>query len=79
MASDIALVVNAGDHGLISDISFGSDEMEREFNGQALLGKPWVETVTLESRPKIEALLHDALSRADPRWRHVNHPMPRCV
>ena len=76
VASDIALVVNAGDHGLISDISFGSDEMEREFNGQALLGKPWVDTVTLESRPKIEALLYDARSKADPRWRHVNHPMP---
>jgi transcriptional regulator PpsR len=76
VASDIALVVNAGDHGLISDISFGSDEMEREFTGHTLLGKPWIETVTVESRPKIEELLHDALSKASPRWRHVNHSMP---
>jgi len=76
VASDIALMVNAGDHGLISDISFGSDEMEREFNGRVLLGKPWIDTVTADSRPKIEALLHDALSRSSPRWRHVNHAIP---
>jgi transcriptional regulator PpsR len=75
VASDIALVVNANEQGLISDISFGSDEVEREIDGKKLLGKPWVETVTVESRPKIEALLHDALSKAGPRWRHVNHPI----
>jgi transcriptional regulator PpsR len=75
VASDIALVVNAGEQGLISDVAFGSDELEREINGQELLGKPWIETVTAESRPKVEALLHDALSKASPRWRHVNHPI----
>jgi transcriptional regulator PpsR len=29
--------------------------------------------VTADSRPKIEALLRDALGNAPPRWRHVNH------
>jgi transcriptional regulator PpsR len=72
-ASDIALVVNANEDGLISDVSFGSDEVEREINPQDLLGKPWVETVTVESRPKIQALLSDALAKANPRWRQVNH------
>jgi transcriptional regulator PpsR len=76
VASDIALMVNTGEHGLISDISFGSDEVEREFDGEELLGKSWIDTVTVESRPKIEALLHDALSKAPPRWRHVNHQTP---
>lgn len=75
-ASDIALVVNGGDRGIIRDVAFGSDELEREISGQLLPGRPWIETVTVESRPKIEALLRDAQSKAEPRWRQVSHPMP---
>lgn len=73
-ACDIALVVNEGDGGVIHDVSFGSDELERSLRTQDLLGKPWAETVTSESRPKILALLKDAAARSEPRWRQVTHP-----
>ncbi len=32
--------------------------------------------MTVESRPKVEALLRDAAAQAPSRWRHVNHPSP---
>jgi len=72
-ATDVALVLNAGADGVIRDVAFGSDELERDFNLEQLLGKPWSETVTAESRPKVESLLRDAQEKSAPRWRHVNH------
>ena len=36
-------------------------------------GQAWVDTVTVESRPKVEALLRDASAAGLPRWRMVNH------
>jgi transcriptional regulator PpsR len=72
-AADVALVVGDGEQGVIRDVSFGSEELAREVDERAWLGKPWLQTVTAESRPKIEALLRDAHRRAPPRWRQVNH------
>ena len=72
IASDVALVMADSAHGVIRDVSFGSDSLPAEL-GDAWMGKPWVETVTPESRPKIEALLHDAAGHGMPRWRTVNH------
>ncbi|WP_363351132.1 transcriptional regulator PpsR [Methylocystis echinoides] len=70
-ASDVTLVLDS--KGVIVDAAIGA-------NGSPLakdwIGKPWIETVTVESRPKVEALLRDALKGAAPRWRQVNHPSP---
>ena len=41
--------------------------------GDKWVGKPWADTVTQESRPKIEALLRDSNAKGAPRWRMVNH------
>jgi transcriptional regulator PpsR len=72
-ASDVALVLDAD--GIVRDLAFGSDDLSREgFDGW--LGKPWAETVTVESRPKIEALLRQAANDEPPRGRQVNHPSP---
>ena len=70
-ASDIVLVLDA--QGVIRDVAC---------HGEALLGlgcadwigKSWLQTVTTESRPKIEALLQSGgePSRDGVRWRHVN-------
>lgn len=38
------------------------------------VGESWVETVTIESRPKIIDMLQAAASATPPRWRQVNHP-----
>jgi transcriptional regulator PpsR len=70
-ASDVALVLDG--NGVIRDLAFGSDELPAEGYAQ-WLGQPWTQTVTVESRPKVEALLKDAAESAAPTWRHVNHP-----
>lgn len=69
-AADIALVVD-GD-GVIRDFAVNSEELSRELAGGDWFGRPWLDTVTEESRPKVEALIRDAAARAVPRWRHIN-------
>jgi transcriptional regulator PpsR len=69
-ASDIALVLDR--EGVILDLAFGSDDLSREGYGK-WLGKPWADTVTIESRPKIEALLKDVDAKTVSRGRQVNH------
>ena len=75
-ASDMALVID--EHGLIQDLAFGSDELSLELEGcESWRGQPWTVAVTVESRPKIEALLREAGGEDIPRWRQVNHPSSR--
>lgn len=71
-AADIALVVDRD--GVIRDVACGGDEPSLMTCG-SWLGRSWTETVTVESRPKIEEMLKEAASRAPPRWRQVNHPL----
>lgn len=70
-AADVALIID--EQGVIRDLAFGSDDLLRE-GYHEWLGKPWADTVTVESRPKVEALLRDSRANAAPRWRHINHP-----
>ena len=70
-AADIALIVDA--QGMIR--MWPSVATSCRPNGRRKwLGRPWTETVTVESRPKVEAMLRDATAQAPPRWRHLNHP-----
>jgi transcriptional regulator PpsR len=74
VATDVALVIDAG--GVIRDVAVGSDELAVE--GYAdWIGQPWVDTVTIESRRKVEEMLRDAAAKAPARWRQVNHPSSR--
>ena len=70
VAADIAIVVEAD--GTISDIAFGSNELAAEELGD-WIGQPWTSTVTIESRPKLEALLADPGGAVGARWRQVTH------
>ncbi len=70
-AADVALILDA--KGIVRDVALGNDELGKE-NFDKWIGQPWVETVTIESRPKIESLLRDASAAVQPRWRQVNHP-----
>lgn len=70
-AADVALIID--DKGVIRDLAFGSEDLLRE-GYYEWLGKPWADTVTIESRPKVEALLRESRAHAAPRWRHINHP-----
>ncbi len=69
--SDIALIID--NDGVIRDLAFGSDDWSVEWYGK-WLGLPWVDTVTTETRGKIEALTEEATTAAPSRWRQVNHP-----
>lgn len=73
-ASDFALIVDSD--GVIKDLTFATADMPKE-SISTWVGRPWVETVTDESRPKIIELLRDAAGKSAPRWRQVNHPQPR--
>lgn len=68
-AADIALVIDPT--GVIRDISMGGKDFQ-DFDRDHWVGRPWVDTVTSESRPKVASLLEGA--KGDRRWRQVNHP-----
>ncbi len=72
VASDVALVMAEAERGIIRDVSFGSDALPRD-GANDWLGKRWVETVSADSRAKVEALLRDSTATGTPKWRIVNH------
>jgi transcriptional regulator PpsR len=73
-AADVTLIIDRD--GVIRDVACGSDELLAEGYGK-WVGQPWSETVTVDSRVKIDALLADAASKAVRKWRQVNHPSSR--
>lgn len=70
-ASDIALVVDKD--GVVRDVSVGADDLSHE-NVDTWIGKSFIDTVTIESRIKVEELLRDAGTKNGSRWRQINHP-----
>lgn len=73
-AADIALIVDRT--GVIRDVARGSEELSGA-GSESWLGRAWADTVTPESRAKVEAILGDAAAGASTRWRHVNHLAPQ--
>lgn len=74
-SSDIALVLD-GDGTILEVLIHGEDAAA--LRAREWQGRPWVQTVTPESRQKVEALLRDAQAAADvatAKWRQVNHPI----
>ncbi len=71
-SADLSLVVDAD--GVIRDATAAAD-LEAE-NIPGWLGRRWIDTVTVESRPKVDALLRDAQTGGITRWRQINHPSP---
>lgn len=69
-AADIALIIDA--KGVIRDVSLGDEDLAKE-GFETWVGQPWVATVTVESRPKVEEMLRDARQKSPTRWRQVNH------
>lgn len=70
-AGDVALVLDK--RGVIREVAVDDEDLKSEPMPD-WVGQPWVETVTIESRPKIEDLLKPRTS-ASPSWRQVNHPI----
>lgn len=67
-SADIALVL---ENGIVRDIALANESLIENGYGEEWLGKAWIDTVTIESRPKIEALLSSEPN--DVPWRQVNH------
>jgi transcriptional regulator PpsR len=69
--SDIALILDK--KGMIRDIALGNDELSTQV-ADDWIGRPWSETVTAESRSKVEALIADALSdEGATSWQQLAH------
>ena len=73
-AAEITLILDA--EGRVIDRSLNGQQLDDE-GCDTWLGRLWIDTVTIESRPKIEALIEDALAGRQGRSRQVNHPSPR--
>ena len=70
-AADVVLIVDEA--GVIRDLAVGNDEL-LSHGYHEWVGQPWAQSVTVESKPKVEAMLRDVGTAAGRKWRHVNHP-----
>jgi len=66
---DVAMIIDRD--GVIRDMALGNDQIARD-GADAWLDRPWSETVTADSRRKVDELLRDALTQGRTRWREVN-------
>ncbi len=74
-SSDVTLIVDA--HGTIRDTAFQSTELLDDLSESAQwVGRALAATVAPDSRPKVEALLREAATAPEPKWRHINHITP---
>lgn len=71
LAGDVALLVDA--RGVITHLVLGTGVMLASVH-PAWAGRPWTDTVTVETRPKIEQMLADLQGSGRTRPRQVNHP-----
>jgi transcriptional regulator PpsR len=74
LASDIALVLD--DSGVIRNVAQGGTAPLAPA-AHEWVGRPWAETVTSETRGKIEQLLQEVTSTGLARRREINHPGDR--
>jgi transcriptional regulator PpsR len=70
-AADVSLILDA--KGVILDVAFADGDLAKAAYRE-WLGRRWVDTVTSETRPKIDDILREASARQPTRWRQVNHP-----
>ena len=70
-AADVALILDEA--GVIQDMAFASDELKEHADAD-WLGKSWLQTVTVESQPKVQEMLKEAAQGGSTKWRHINHP-----
>jgi transcriptional regulator PpsR len=73
-ASDVAMVIDR--QGVVRDVSISGTEMATE-GFTDIVDRRWVDTVTSDSRSKVEEMLQDAVSGRNARWREINHQSAR--
>ncbi len=70
-ATDVALILDRT--GVIRDVAIGNSELGLTDTSK-WVGRPFAETVSLDSRSKAGLLLKDAASGTARKWRHINYP-----
>ena len=69
---DVTFILSG--EGRILDVAASHGELANHGFGD-WVGGAWIDTVTIESRPKVAEMLTTAAdAEASPRWRQVNHP-----
>jgi transcriptional regulator PpsR len=71
-AADVALIL---EDGIIRDVAIASEDLKRTGFAANWIGRRWVDTVSADSHPKIEAMLKGIGAKAGTRARQVNHPL----
>ena len=75
-AADVSLVIDA--KGVVRDTACGSDDLAQDLSDiHAWIGQSLADHVTVESRPKIAAMIEEAAEGEPSRWRQLNHPGAR--
>ena len=74
-AADIALIIDR--EGLVRDVAIRNESLAADLPGAAdWVGRPFAQTVALDSRPKAAALLREPEAADATQWRHLNHLAP---
>ncbi|MBS0277611.1 MAG: transcriptional regulator PpsR [Proteobacteria bacterium] len=73
-AGDVAMVIDR--EGIIRDLAISNSDLPMEGFAD-VIERRWVDTVTVESRRKVEELLRDAAANRDGRWREINQQSPK--
>jgi transcriptional regulator PpsR len=70
---DVAMVIDR--HGVICDLAVSNEAVAQD-GANAWLDQRWSDTVTIDSKKKVDELLRDALREGPTRWREVNQVTP---
>lgn len=71
IAADVALIIDRS--GTIRELAGDNANLPLD-QWADWIGRPWSDVVSVESRPKVEAMQRDAQAGNTTRWRHLNHP-----
>ncbi len=70
-AGDIALVIDS--HGVIRDVAVSEHDTSADFSAAEWVGRSWTDTVSADTRMKVESLLKEAATSGVSKRRQVNH------
>ncbi len=73
LSGDLVLVIDA--QGLILAVATGQDTPAMA-GTEGWEGRPWADTVTPETRPKVHKMLQELARIGSARRRELNHPVP---
>ena len=73
LSGDLVLVIDA--QGLILTVATGQDT-PAVAGTEGWEGRPWADTVTPETRPKVSKMLQELARLGSARRRELNHPVP---